>query len=644
MPEIYFGGVEINMKKVFRKIISSLLILAFVMGQTLVSNSIYDTAGLPEQITISATSDPSKVLNFTWTVKDINLTEGNVLLVMEKALSSEFDPLKAVEFQATVRKGYNMPGKLVIKASAINLKPGTEYLYRVGNETANIWSEGSFKTITDSSKDSDISFVYIADPQIYGKDSKAASATFETVYNKYPNSSFTYVAGDFTDGDYNESEWKGLFNGGGLYPKGGQKLFANKITVGTQGNHDWAGLEDHFSFPATYGLDTVYSFDAGPVHFIVLNSNYSYQSIIEFQKEISWLEHDVKDSQKPWKIVLIHKPIYSGSYHINDDDTRFLRLHLVPALTRLGVDAVLGGHDHMYTRGFVDLTGNSVKPSMIDNETAVQPKILYEDGSGYKPVLFIGNSTCGGFKWYPPCEYSVTPGDPLVENYAFLEKNSAGFTDKYEYQAYTEVNVSNNKLSFTTNMFHYDLETDEITTEPFVYEKYSVLKSDSSTPPVCTPVKTCKISGYVNVEFNYSAEAGGEIKSGFDIGLVEKKLYTKTDANGYFEIMNVPAGSEVNTITISKPGYLKKTINNVTINGDKELFPEINPILMIPGDIDQNNVVNIVDILEMVNAFNSIKGSSLYRSDADFNADRAINIADIMIFAKRFNEVYTDAN
>jgi hypothetical protein len=41
---------------------------------------------------------------------------------MEKSLSSEFDPSKAVKFQATARKGYNMPGKLVIKATAINLK------------------------------------------------------------------------------------------------------------------------------------------------------------------------------------------------------------------------------------------------------------------------------------------------------------------------------------------------------------------------------------------------------------------------------------------------------------------------------------------------------------------------------------------
>lgn len=630
------------MKSVLRIFFSSLLILALVLGQVNVSKSTENAACVPEQITISATNEPSKALNFTWTVKDTNLKDGNVLQVMEKALSSKFEPLKALEFQAAARKGYNMPGKLVIKASAISLKPDTEYLYRVGNETTDVWAEGSFKTTIDSSKDSDISFVYIADPQVYSNDSKAASATFETIYGKYPGSAFTYVAGDFTDADYDESEWELFFNGGGLYPNGGQKLFANRITVGTQGNHDWAGLTDHFSFPSTYGLDTVYSFDAGPVHFIVLNTNYTYQNTIEFQKEIAWLENDLKDCQKPWKIVLAHKPIYSGSYHVNESDSRFLRLYLTPELARLGVDALLGGHDHMYTRGFVDLRGNNVKPVMMDGETAFQPKKQYEDRMVYKPVLYIGNCTAGANKWYSSSDYSVLDGDPLAENYAFLEKSSEQLTNENRYQAYTEVKASKTKLSFTTNMFCYDLSKDMITTEPFVYEKYSVVKNDSSTPLPDTPYKTCKVSGYVNVEFIYAEEAGGEIRSGFDIGLVEKNLYARTDANGYFEIMNVPMDGKTNTINVSKPGYLKRTIENVTINEDLELYPQTNPGLMMAGDIDQNNAVNMADIVRIAEVFNSKKGSDLYRTDADFNADGAINMMDFTIAAKRFNKVSSD--
>ncbi len=631
------------MKSVFRKFISSLLIITLVMGHVLVSSSIDHVSLIPEQITISVTNEPSKVLNFTWTVKDMNLTDGNVLQVMEKTLSSKFDAKNALKFPAIAMKGSNMPGKLVVKASANILKPDTEYLYRVGNETANIWSEGSFKTTIDSLEDSDISFMYISDPQIYGNDSKAASATFEQIYNKYPNSSFTYVAGDFTDGGNIESEWEALFNGGGLYPNGGQKLFANKITVGTQGNHDWVGLEDHFSFPSSYGLDTVYSFDAGPAHFIVLNSNYCYQSISEFQKELTWLENDVKESQKPWKIVLMHKPIYSGSYHVYESDTRFLRQYLVPALARLGIDAVLGGHDHVYTRGFVDLKGNNVKPLMLTEETAVQPKSTNELGIEYKPVLFMGNCTSGGLKWYPPCEYTVYPDDPLAENYAFLEKNSMGITDKYEYQSYTNVNVSKNKLSFTTEMFHYDLVKDEITTEPFVYDKYSIVKENTHSPTT-SPAKICKISGYVNVEFSNSAESVGKVKSGFNIGLVGKNLNVKTDANGYFEIANVPVDNKATTIIVSKPGYLKRTISNVTINEDKELFSKTNPLFVIAGDIDQNDSIDMDDIAEIAKSYNSTKDSSLYRIDADFNADGVINLIDIMIVAKRFNKVSADFN
>ncbi|KNY25251.1 metallophosphoesterase [Pseudobacteroides cellulosolvens] len=479
------------MKTVFRKSTSILLILALVLGQTIVSWSIDDAANVPKQITISATTMPSKVLNFTWTVKDTKLTTKNVLQVMEKSLSSEFDPIKAVKFQATARKGYNMPGKLVIKATAKNLKPDTEYLYRVGNETANVWSEGSFKTIVDSSKDSEISFVFIADPQIDGIDSKAASVSFEKVFNKYPDSSFTYVAGDFTEEGPNEVQWEGLFNGGGLYPNAGQKLFANTITVGTQGNHDWAGLDNHFSFPAINGLSNVYSFDAGPVHFIVLNTNYCDNNVSAFQKEMEWLEQDVKGTQKPWKIVLAHKPPYSGGLNINyEPDMKFLRQNLVPVLTRLGIDALLGGHDHTYSRGFVDLKGYNVKSSMLDKETAVQPKTFDNNGKEYTPVLFVGNCTSGASKWYPAGYYNADPDDPIAKNYAFLEKSSAGFSNRYQYQAYTKVSVSDNKLSFITEMFHYDLNTDKITKEPFVYEKYSVVKRSSSASQNPSPIIT----------------------------------------------------------------------------------------------------------------------------------------------------------
>lgn len=529
---------------------------------------------------------PSKVLNFTWTVKDTNLTTKNVLQVMEKSLSSKFDPSKAIKFQATARKGYNMPGKLVVKASAKNLKPETEYLYRVGNETANVWSEGSFKTIVDSSKNSEISFIFIADPQIEGIDSKAASVTFEKVFNKYyTDSSFTYVAGDFTEEGPNEVQWEGIFNGGGLYPNAGQTLFANIITVGAQGNHDWAGLDNHFSFPATNGLSNVYSFDAGPVHFIVLNTNYCDKNVSAFQKEMEWLEQDVKGTQKPWKIVLAHKPPYSGGLNINyEPDMKFLRQNLVPVLTRLGIDALLGGHDHTYSRGFVDLKGYNVKTSMLDKETAVQPKTLDNNGKEYTPVLFVGNCTSGASKWYPAGYYNADPDDPIAKNYAFLEKSSAGFSNRYQYQAYTKVSVSDNKLSFITEMFHYDLNTDKITKEPFVYEKYSVVKHSPSASQNPSPVIT-----------SIATPTGKYVSS-------------------------TPANASTATRTPTKT-------------------PSPTNTSIIPtGDFNNDGVINMADVIDLARRFNKVKGDQTYDLVYDLKNDGVINMADVLIIALKFNK------
>lgn len=44
------------------------------------------------------------------------------------------------------------------------------------------------------------------------------------------------------------------------------------------------------------------------------------------------------------------------------------------------------------------------------------------------------------------------------------------------------------------------------------------------------------------------------------------------------------------------------------------------------------------DILEIAKVFNSIKGANGFITDYDFDKNGAINILDIMIVAKHFNE------
>ncbi|WP_299428764.1 metallophosphoesterase [uncultured Meiothermus sp.] len=65
------------------------------------------------------------------------------------------------------------------------------------------------------------------------------------------------------------------------------------------------------------------------------------------QAQRRWLEAALKASRAPWKIVTLHRPLYSSGFH---GGTRGLRQALEPLLTQYRVPLVLAGHDHNYER------------------------------------------------------------------------------------------------------------------------------------------------------------------------------------------------------------------------------------------------------------------------------------------------------
>jgi acid phosphatase len=91
------------------------------------------------------------------------------------------------------------------------------------------------------------------------------------------------------------------------------------------------------------------SFDYGPVHVIVLNSELyerNDQGGIEEQRE--WLLEDLAASaEAPWTVVVLHRPLYSSTDGAASDK---IREDLGPIFTENGVDLVLSGHARNYER------------------------------------------------------------------------------------------------------------------------------------------------------------------------------------------------------------------------------------------------------------------------------------------------------
>jgi|WetSurMetagenome_2_1015567.scaffolds.fasta_scaffold258517_1 3',5'-cyclic AMP phosphodiesterase CpdA len=108
----------------------------------------------------------------------------------------------------------------------------------------------------------------------------------------------------------------------------------------TLGNHD--NPQEVYYKPFNMNGHRYYTFTRGPIEFFVLDSNYMDP------KQLAWLEQQLDESGRRWKIAYFHHPLYSsGSAHGSETDLRTL---VEPLFIRFGVDVVFSGHEHFYER------------------------------------------------------------------------------------------------------------------------------------------------------------------------------------------------------------------------------------------------------------------------------------------------------
>jgi glucuronoarabinoxylan endo-1,4-beta-xylanase len=143
---------------------------------------------------------------------------------------------------------------------------------------------------------------------------------------------------------------------------------------------------------------------------------------------------------------------------------------------------------------------------------------------------------------------------------------------------------------------------------------------------------TKKITGYVKPGFDAASTA--DIKSNFKVETAG--LSALTDKNGYFELTNIPENTTELTVKISKEGYLSREIKNVKVTYT-ELGSAAAPVEVWAGDIAQDGVINMADVLQIGKYFGSASPDSKYNAVADLNKDNAVNMADVLIVAKHFS-------
>lgn len=238
------------------------------------------------------------------------------------------------------------------------LQPNSIYEYRI--VTAK--SKGTWHSIKT---DNDKGFTALIFPDSQSSDYSGWQQLARAAQQRHKDSELYINMGDLVDNGQDGSQWRAWL--GSVEPFSADTAFAPVI-----GNHEAYSLDWQMTPPKAYinlfavpenGLPEYkrqfYSFDYGPVHFTVLDTNFHEAQGWQPQlltDELRWLEQDLANSKARWKIVLQHRDIFMYSFSKEsgrpERATFFLDFsrQLMPLYEKYGVDVVLSAHLHTYRR------------------------------------------------------------------------------------------------------------------------------------------------------------------------------------------------------------------------------------------------------------------------------------------------------
>lgn len=304
-----------------------------------------------------------------WTQKwDTAVSDGSVLSVSPGSDSTQLDfawlekigAKSAFRFGTSqtlidadalsVRESLTVVGRKQCHVTADNLHPDTVYYYSYFRNGA--WSETySVRTPGDT-----LTALFVSDAQLGRSgdwhkkevllhDVAGWDTTLTEAMQSHPEIALCLSAGDQAEIGFSEQQFR-LF----LAP---QALRALPIAT-TIGNHEFyfPYLNLHFAHPNRFGGSAVHSlgdepyyFEKGNVLFIVLDSNNSFS--LDQEAVLEKAVGAYPDTR--WRVVMMHHSLYSCE-DTPDEGPMHLRKVFAPLFKKYGVDLVLSGHTHRYSR------------------------------------------------------------------------------------------------------------------------------------------------------------------------------------------------------------------------------------------------------------------------------------------------------
>ena len=339
------------MKRIIYLFISLSMLTFYCQGQKgkEYNNSLLEQ--LPHHIKLSWETSPENSQAVSWRTR---ADESKSYLEYAEATASPFfeDQIELIE---PISESYESEDGLwnYHSVNLQNLKPNTQYSYRVGNKDT--WSEWSeFKTATG--KNEPFKFLYFGDVQRYIHSLGSRALRQAVLAN--PDAKFMLFAGDLIHrGGLNQENWNEFFPAGGW-------AFQNIPTIATPGNHEhkWADKETrevtplwnlNFCFPKNGPKgqeEQTYFIDYNNIRVISLDTS-AKMTTEQKQETYVWLENALKEFKGDWVFVTFHHAM-AGLARNRNPDIRFPEIKAL--LEKYKVPMVLTGHEHLYTRGRMD--------------------------------------------------------------------------------------------------------------------------------------------------------------------------------------------------------------------------------------------------------------------------------------------------
>jgi len=412
--------------------------------------------GATESQRIASWYFPTNVAQSLEIQKTASMTDG-VFTDAKQTIAASEAANTAADSSATDSNTKSIPG-IAAESGYINahatisaLEPNTSYTYHVGAADGSAWSASY--TFTTKSFSGDFDFLFFGDPQIgssgFTDDDGAGWAdTLKYATSTEPDAELLVSGGDQVEHANNEYEWGAFADSSDVL-----KRYPWASTIG---NHDVGGkaYEQHNQVPnslkvpdfypggnttANSGGDYWYMYKG--VLFIDINSNaYAAGSDAAHVNYVRDVINRHGDDAK-WTTLVYHHSIYSPADHANDRDNQQRRFDFTRSFSDMGVDLVLQGHDHSYSRSYAIKNGKKANV----NEQPAAPEVF----SGPGGVIYMTANSASGSKYYdlttPDATQSGYGADPLDPK---GERHCANSVENQEHvRTFVKVSVTDDKLA-----------------------------------------------------------------------------------------------------------------------------------------------------------------------------------------------------